>query len=263
MNAGNAAQIVLRGCFSAVSCRNISKFPDDPGLSAATCDSNSFTSLCSCCAADTDAPRDTACEVASALCDTPTAPTAHLSPSDAHPAPSATDPPLSPSSQTTILIKESHDGCLALNELRAQPIQCTKDVDATAAKVLSGALRKTASCEPSSVFSALNPEDQSSSVLLFGRSAAGCSWKESIGVWLSGKQALGEISPRELLLNAGAMRGGCAQAKLSGTTDPEHRCEVRMCVIEPMPTVNNIVDAASPVAYSPECAGFQSGAVSE
>jgi hypothetical protein len=179
-----------------------------------------------------------------------------------------------------VFVEASPEGCAALNEVRsAQPLHCTKDIERKAVEVLSGALQAGAPCDEDAVLDKLETEEEMSTVFLFGPSVERCSWRESMGVWLQDastvsifseddmwqKTPAARVRPRALLLSAGGVNAGCAQAEVwfAGDGDDLEKCEVRACTVDPIPTAYSPLGTSSPVACLPTCGGFGACAESE
>ena len=204
------------GCFQQGTCLDIGTQEDNPGLSAALCDSIDHTDRCECCEAEGWPP---ACSDWRSRCGT--------SPLPAPTPPTPPTPPPSAPSGDEVQISVSEGACDIVNAWRpATPLQCSQALGEKAAARLREGFTPVGCSVPGAP---LLPGSVSE-ILSCGEHVGSCAWADTMTSWLQAKES--GARPGHTLLAAGAVRMGCAEASVS-RSDVRDSCAARLCLLSP------------------------------
>ena len=232
-----------QGCFEPQTCEDVSRFPDDPGRSAAWCDTGQFVDLCMCCRSYEPRPSVCPSDCAGPPVVPPLPPDNPPKPPVAPPTEPPVEPPSAPSPAPSApspsptpgtIAKPAPDGCKAINERRSVAMSCDDGRTTDAVEMLD---RVGSSCKADDLLAHFTPREQSTMALELSDKSR--PWKDTVNDWFTKKGGhswagwADPLFPRIQLGSLGAMTGGCAEVVQDG-------CHVRLCVVDPFASTDMV-----------------------
>jgi hypothetical protein len=231
--------MVTLGCFAAETCQNIG-----PRQDAAFCANGNYVSRCACCqhhrVFQPQSPLPSLCEPWPPQC--------------------ALGPPVSTAGGDSIAVHVARAGCDAVNSRRSKglTLSCDTSLETEAERLLLDALTESPQCSAEGLLGGRIGLPSADVAVLAGQAVLHCTWEESVDAWTSA-QDMTPANPQDaqlLLLSAGGLRIGCAQGFRDAADSGLSHCQVRACLVSPVPTTNVVAaTTASWPACDDQCRG--------